>query len=401
MATLLDRRSALLGLLGTFAATAVRAEVQPPRRSYAFDRNAISTGWRPFEFWQEERVFVPAKANGVETEVMLDSGVTGLVIDEALAARLGLGRDARFLAHGLSGQTQGDFSNSPVAIDLGGLVVRTNYIAILDLTPFADLLERPLQVVIGRDLFDQVMVDLDFEGRQVAFHDPRRAPAPSGLRAVPVREVLNIRTIPLQIEGAPPLTAAFDLGAGNALSLSPRYVADHPSLSRRATAATLSYGVEGWRDARLTTIRDLEIGGFPMTDVPASIASEWSYDARGGPPANLGIDAIQRFRVTTDFARGRIWLGAREGLPPFYKDRAGFSAAPREGGLEILLVAPEGPAAALGLTKGDRIMLIDGRAVADFPKGRPSRWNSAPAGTTVRITLAGGAEHSLVLADYF
>lgn len=401
MAMLLDRRSALLGVLGAFAATTVRADVQPPRRSYAFDRNAASTGWRPFEFWQEDRIFVSVKANGVQAEAMLDSGVTGLVVDQALAAQLGLRRDARFLAHGLSGQSEGDFSNGPVVIDLGGLVVRTNHIAIMDLAPFAALLERPLQVVLGRDLFDQVMVDLDFEGRQLAFHDSRRAPDPTGLHAIPVREVLNIRTIQLQIEGAPPVAAAFDLGAGNALSLSPRYVAEHPSLSRRATAATVRYGVEGWREARLTTIRDLEIGGFPMTEVPASIASEWSYDARGGPPVNLGIDAIQRFRVTTDFPRSQIWLGPRENPPPFFKNRTGLSLAPREGGLEILLIAPEGPAAALGLTKGDRIVAIDGRAVSDFPKGRPSRWSSAPAGTSVRITLADGAEHTLVLADYF
>lgn len=283
-------------------------------------------------------------------------------------------------------------------IDLGGLTLSTNHIAMLDMTPFSDLLERPLKVLLGRDLFDQVMVDMDFGGRQIAFHHPRRAALPPDFRATPARQIgFGLRTVSLRLEDGAEIQASFDLGAGDAVTLSPECVAAHPTLAGRRTGTGLSYGVEGWGEERLMTLREMRFGGFPLTEVPASVSSEWSHDA----PANIGIETIQRFRLVTDFSRDRIWLKPRDDAAPFWKDRAGLGLAPKGDHLEVLLVAPEGPAAGLGLAVGDRIAAIDGRLIADFPKGIPTRWGSRPAGTVVRITLVDGAEHRLVLADYF
>lgn len=397
----LDRRTALLGLVSGLAATAAQAQVAPLRRSYAFAGQTISTGWRPFTFWQDKRIFVPLQINGRPVDAMLDSGVSLLVVDKTFAADLGLKRDAGFTAHGLGGQAGGDFSNGPADVDLGGLTLHSNRIAIMDLSPWSDLIGRRLDVMLGRELFDQVMVDLDFDGRQIALHDPRRFGSPPGMTALRTREAHGVRSVPLRIDGAAPVQAAFDLGAGDALSMSARYAARHRTLSRRPTATTIGYGVEGFRLSRIATIPSIELGGVGIADAPASFTDPWVNDERGGPPANLGIDTLSRFRLTTDFPRDRLWLLPRTGLGPIPKDRTGLRTARRGDQFEILLVAPEGPAAGTGLKAGDRIAALDEIAVADMPLSDPIRWNTGRVGTPLRLTLADGTRHDLVLADYY
>lgn len=401
MAVKLDRRAALAGLVAGLIATRVQAQVAPERLSHAFADGAVSTHWRPFDFWQDNRIFLPLRINGRPVDAMLDSGVSLLVLDRAFAAELGLRRDAAFEAHGLSGQAAGDFSNGPAEIDLDGLVLHSNRIAIMDLSPWSDLLDRPLTAILGRELFEQVMVDLDFESRQIALHDAPRFGSPPGMTALRTRQSHGVRSIPLRINGAPAIQAAFDLGAGDALSLSSRYAQEHPTLRRLPTAATLSYGVEGFRSARIATIPSIQLAGVDLNDVPTSFTDEWTNDERGGPPANLGIETLSRFRLITDFPGNRLWLAPRPRLASILKDRTGLRTVRRGDHLEILLVAPEGPAAGLGLNAGDRIIALNGVPVSDMARSAPIVWNTAADGTALHLTLADGADRNLILKTYF
>lgn len=86
---------------------------------------------------------------------------------------------------------------------------------------------------------------------------------------------------------------------------------------------------------------------------------------------------------------------------PSQRTARGLRTARRGEQLVILLVAPEGPAARTGLKAGDCIIVVDDTVVADMPLSDPIRWNTAPAGTPLRLTLADGTRHDLVLADYY
>jgi hypothetical protein len=61
-----------------------------PVRRASFKDGASSTAWIPFEFFGENRIFFPAKINGHDTIVLLDSGAETSIIDPAYAAKIGL-----------------------------------------------------------------------------------------------------------------------------------------------------------------------------------------------------------------------------------------------------------------------------------------------------------------------
>ena len=70
--------------------------------------------------------------------------------------------------------------------------------------------------------------------------------------------------------------------------------------------------------------------------------------------------------------------------------------------LDVLFVSPQGPAAAAGLKKGDRIVAIDGQTVgAGFYRTALGTWNRRASGTPVELTLGDGRKARIVLADYY
>lgn len=396
-----SRRAFVFGTLSALAAAPALAQVPIQRRSYAFAGGVRETSWRPFDFWRRVQIRLAGAFNGHPVEFLLDSGAESSVVDSMFAAEVGLTVDGPLNVEGLAGTTAGHgMSFRTAVIDLDGLVLTTNWIAMLDLSPFTGPAGRPVRVILGRDLFDQVMVDLDFDRERIAFRDPRRSPPPAEMRGLRVTRSDDLPNIPLAVEGSRPVLARFDLGANDALTLSPHFVPRHRGLRRRESATARFLGVEGWSDARFLTVGEVNLAGSAFSAVPASVPDGWAIGRRNGPQANLGIELIRQFRVTTDFTRGRLWLRRRGVTEPFYRDRSGYLAEPRGDHREVVVVVPGGPADQAGLKVGDRILAIDDRPAGSYSTS-PDPAVTAPEGTPLRLTLEGGVERVIIQHDYY
>lgn len=398
---LIDRRTTLAGLGATLASMAAAPAFAFP--DARFGRGQRTTGWLDFDLWDDRRIFLPARINGVAGEVMLDSGVSGVVLDAAYARSLGLAQGRALTAFGLSGSVSGSIARDDVTVEIGSLIVNPRQVMLLDLEPISRAMGRSLNVLIGRDLFEAVAVDLDFDNRRVGFHAFRGFHSPEGARAIPLSRAGELRSVPVSIEGRRPVQAVVDLGNGGTVDVSERYLRANDLLRDRAVATTAVLGVEGKSVQTALSLSAVAVGGFELTNVPAVAAPVWNNDQRGiDAPAYIGIDLISRFRIATDYSRDRLWLSPGADFDrPFRRDRAGLRLLALDGAYEVFHVSDRGPASAAGFQEGERIVAVDGQPVPTGPGRVSSRWNERPAGTTVRLTMSDGAERRLVLSDYY
>lgn len=369
------------------------------RRIATFANGADSTGAIPFKFIRGNRIYIPATVAGQPVEVLLDSGAEMTILDKGWAERAGLKIEGRVVATGAGGQAEAAFARG-VTIEVGGLRLPDLTVGAIDLDAVSKALGTPLPVILGADIFKQLIVDLDFEARTIAFHEPEGFQPPPGAATVPVKESSSgIRTVPISIEGGPPVQVDFDIGNGAPFILGAAYWEPRRLLEGRPSSTTLSGAVGGLHEKPIASLRSLEFGGVRFRDVPAifdrSTASAFDSDRSLG---NVGLPLLARFRMMTDYPNDRLYLvPLREADRPFPKNRTGLRTQAEAGKLKVVHVSPGSPAQAAGFKSGDLIAAVDGRSAADLPQ----EWSSAPAGQTMRLILGDGSEKSLVLRDYY
>lgn len=381
-----------------------RAFARPAsRRLFSFPAGVARTAPLGFELFAGTRIVIPAEVNGTPVEVMLDSGAETTVLDAAFAERLGLRPTGQVAAVGTGGRDVAELA-SGVTLKLGEVELKDLTVGLMDLSPIAAGVGRPLPVILGKEVLNALTVQLDFQGRTITFHDPARYRAPAGAVAVPVANVSGLHAIAASIEGGPPVLMHFDLGNGQPLLVAPDYWRAHGMLADRPVSKTMSGAVGGVRARDVATVRTLTLGGVTLRDVPAIFGEPDNSALNTGDTAgNIGAPILNRFELTTDYARNRILLQPRPDAvaAPFAKDRAGAFARLLDGALAIAVVAPGSPAQAAGLKAGDRIVAVNGRPAGEVGVPGFTALRTAAAGQALALTLDGGRTVSLTLKDYY
>jgi len=350
-----------------------------------------------FDFLQDRQILFPITINGRPAEAWLDSGASSTVIDARFAASLGLRLGRGLRAQGVAGRVDG-VRLAHADLRLGDLDLPRRSVAVMDLGVLEAVVPRPVQVILGRDIFDVAVVDIDFQASQIAFlarHDFRPPP----VAPLPLTVAGNLRSLPIAIAGRP-VQAVLDLGNSGALLVDRDYADARGLLAGRPVSTQLAVGVDGPRESAVTSLDGVEVGGVVFRDVPTSATAGLVAAA----PANIGLALLSRFHVTIDFAGDRLWLqpypGAAEAA--FRKNRAGLSVRVEGDHLRVTHVARGSPAEAAGWRPDAVITAIDGRPITpDYAESPLFRWANGPAGRVVALTLADGSRRLLRLADYY
>jgi predicted aspartyl protease len=252
------------------------------------------------------RLFVPTIINGVVVSALLDSAAEMTLVDDDLARRLQLAATGSATAHGSgAGTMEASFAEN-VDIGMGGVQLRGLRVAILDLNEVSQrLLGRPVELILGREVFDADRLLVDIEGRMVTA--VARDTAPAGVR-LPLFEHRGTPGIPAEVEGHPPVQAVFDLGNGSEVLVGRAY-AERIGLTAagRIVERRSGGGLGGARERDIVVLRNLRVAGREFRDVPAAIdPGETASDL------NIGTSILRHFVITTDFAQGAVWLEPRE-----------------------------------------------------------------------------------------
>lgn len=383
----------LAALLATFAlAFAPAAPGQARPQAQAAAGHTVH-----FDFLLDRQILFPITINGLPAEAWLDSGASATVVDAAFARQIGLQLGETVTARGVAGQVMG-VRLARAELRIGDVTIPAQRVAVMDLSAVARVVPRPIQVILGREVFQDVVVQIDFAARQIAF-TPHHGFRPPRVRALPLRASGGLRSFPVRIGGVR-TDAILDLGNSGALLLDRSFADRHHLLSGRRTSTQLSVGADGPRESLIASFDRVQVGGVNFDGV-SGVATQGLISHA---PANVGLEILSRFKVTLDFAGDRLWLEPIRGAAqlPFRKNRAGLAVAASGDGIRVTHVAPGGPAEAAGWKVGEEILAVDGRPVGQGYAGAElSGWIYGPAGQAVGLTLADGTRRVLVLADYF
>jgi len=247
-------------------------------------------------------LYLPAVINGVAVEALLDSAAETSIVDTAFAAQLGLRGGEVVTARGTGAGTTAATLVAGVVIDVAGLRLRPEAVAVIDLSGIARRLANgPIRMIIGRDLFDAAPLAIDIAAATLSVM-PRRDQRGHRL---PLTARRGIEAVPIGIEGHA-ASADFDLGNGATVLIGADFAARHRLLDQRVTSVIQGGGIGGETRQTSFTVRALDIAGVRFPNVPVAIdASPTASDA------NIGVRLLRHFNIVTDFPARSVWLDFR------------------------------------------------------------------------------------------
>ncbi len=249
-----------------------------------------------------DRIFLPASIDGHRAEAVLDSAAETSVVDRVLAARLGLRGGTAATARGTGAATTEATLVAGVELFVAGVRLRPAAVGVIDLNDISRRLGEPIDLIVGRDLFDAARLAIDLDAATLATIAPREAPRGTRL---PLTARRGIEGVPLTIEGIA-AKADFDFGNGGTVLIGAAFAARHRLLDGRPTSTIPGGGIGGEVRQTTFTLRSLDLAGHRFTDVPVAIdASPTAADA------NIGVRLLRHFGTVTDFAARGIWLDFR------------------------------------------------------------------------------------------
>lgn len=352
----------------------------------------------PFELFRGNRIVVPARINGHETAVMLDTGASLTTLNRDYARSINVPSGFKIEAKGAGGVTEAEMVTG-LTLDVGGLKIADATVGVMDLGPIERSIGRPITAIFGRDIFNAGVISIDWAKKQLVIQSHDGFTPAVGATAVPLTKRGPFNTIPVSIAGAAPIDALLDLGNGAALVLPRTYWSDRPEIRGLRSAAADVGGVGGMHAARAAIVPQVTLAGTSFGAVPAML-SESGNNEEPTQMANVGIGLLKQFKVDLDLGRDRIYLAPRADRPAFDRDRAGARFTLEGDRLKAAFVSSDGPAAAAGLKPGDEIVAVDGRAVTPAYY-QVSDWSRGPAGKKVILSRADGSKVTVTLADYY
>ena len=252
-----------------------------------------------------DRLFVPAKVNGVATEAVLDSAAETTIIDDDFAMQIGTGKGRAVTARGSGGETGAELIEH-ARIEAVGLSLPDATIGVIDLDDLGRrLFGRKLTAIVGRDLFDAARLAIDIEGGTISAVP--RSPRPQGTR-LPLTPHRGIEMVPISIEGQK-TKAELDLGNGSDLLIG-RAFAERIGMMKRAYAVEKGGGLGGEVKRKIVLLKSVRLAGVTFRNVRAAIDEQ-----PNAADANVGVKLLRRFRIVTDFPQRAVWLQPRRAAP--------------------------------------------------------------------------------------
>lgn len=239
---------------------------------------------------------------------ILDTGAGAMAIAPKAAQAAGLRRAASIEAKGVAGSAQ-KATLEGEQFDLGPLRLQsTIYIetAELENSMIAEALGPDVVGVIGYDVFERAIVELDARGGVARIVSPENYPTPPG----GWQELIFAERQPCvrgRFEGNREGLFAIDTGSNTSVTFYTPAVKKYGLLEGRELSDGRSAGVGGASAEKRGKLKWLEFGGRRFEDIPAAFSAA-TAGARSEDDADgvLGMELLREFKLVIDYSNRRI-----------------------------------------------------------------------------------------------
>jgi hypothetical protein len=260
--------------------------------------------------------------------------------------------------------------------------------------------------IIGFPLFKRLVVQVDYERKQLTFTEPSQFIYKGQGTIVPIDFDRHLPLVKGELDGVPGIFV-IDTGARSSLILYGPFV-EQNNLRTKYKASfegITGWGIGGPVRSQIVRVKTLKLGAVVVQNLIARLSLQKSGALTSASRAALvGPDVLRQFTTIFDYSRQRLIFekNAQYGKPDSY-DRSGMWFGQEGNHFEVIDVIAGGPAAEAGIRVGDQILAIDGQAVErlDLPTIRLRFKNDTPK-KRVRLVVQRDGEKrevSLILRD--
>ncbi len=336
----------------------------------------------PFSISQN-LIILPVLVNGTQLNLVLDSGISSTIITELTGIDTlplnylkvinlnGLGEGKAGTAYSSTGNEL--MIELPDRQNTGILATNLDIYVLTDNQfQLSSQLGMPVHGLFGAEFFENFVISIDYESREISFHDPDQFTLNWRLKRfheIPVNMVAKKAYVPAKLiqekHGPVDLNLLIDTGASLAT-----WIADFSNqnihIPQKTVPAMLGQGLNGDIMGVNARVKGFVFGGIRFENVivaypdSSSVSGMMRTAERNG---SLGNEILRRFEIVFDFPHQRILVKPNKWrYDAFSYNVSGMEVEKPIPSLPIFTVysvAEESPASIAGIKTGDQIEQIN------------------------------------------
>jgi len=316
-------------------------------------------------------IFFEVRIEGAEpVSFVLDTGFDVSIVDSGLAARIGL-RVFDTKTEAQPGGSVDMSSLAPISLSIGDLEIDDVRLSAAPLSGAGAFVGRALDGILGHDVLERFVVDIDYPNRRLRFHTAETWTHSGPGQILPVN-ILNGEVFVnagIAMPGGRTVFGPFklDTGSTDVAGLNLNFVRDSDLISSDTTeVSTGGVAIGGSTEGRLFRAAAFVFGAHRIDEPVIGYTVDSAGFENRANAGTVGAGVLSRYRLILDYPRQRIILenGTRveEAVP---EDRTGLmvvSPGPNFETVVITQVTVTSPAAEIGLEPGDEIVSVNGRS---------------------------------------